>query len=57
MKRPVTTISLSSKRLQPGKRGRELEIGAHALRQPFVVDDAVRMVDDAQATDRLSPAS
>ena len=44
---------LVSKRLQPRKRGRELEIGAHALWQPFVVDDAVRMVDDAQAPDRF----
>ena len=44
---------LVSKRLQAGKCGRELEIGAHALRQPFVVNDAVWMVDDAEAADRF----
>ena len=38
-------------RLQTGKRGRELEVRTRARRQPLVVDDAVRMVDDAQAPD------
>jgi hypothetical protein len=44
---------LVSKRLQARKRGRELEVGAHALRQPFVVNDAVWMVDNAQASGRF----
>ena len=44
---------LVSKRLQSGKCGRQLEIGAHARRQPFVVNDPVWMVDDTEAADRF----
>src|SRR6478752_260180 len=42
---------LLAKWLQRGQGGRELKVGADACRQPFVVDDAVRMVDNSEATD------
>src|SRR5579863_275522 len=35
--------------LQSGQCGRELEVRTGACRQPFIVDDPVRMVDHAQA--------
>ena len=44
---------LVSKRLESRKCWRELEVGADTLRQPFVVNDAVRMVDNSQTPDRF----
>ena len=40
---------LIAERLQSGQRGRELEVGAGARGQPFIVDDAIGVVDDAEA--------
>src|SRR5580692_10773089 len=39
---------LIPERFQWGERGRELEGGAGACRQPFIVDDAVRVIDNSE---------
>src|SRR5262245_11886267 len=42
---------LVAKRLQGRKNWRKFELGAHTLWQPLIVDNAVRVVDDAKAPD------
>ena len=46
---PVMTIVAIAERLERREHAREFEVGAHAFRQPVLVHDAVRVIDDRQA--------